>query len=208
MLNKKAYSIQMNYSVPESEKQIAKQAEAYLEYLENKLDKFSQYLDIIYLPFKKYHNVDMEMITEYRRTFIQYKDEVKKRFLSINDLVYKIIKLLNNFSSDTSTSEIVESFINSVKDLEKYVETFVSIFSNFNDNDFSKYIISTIDSINKQINQTKQLVKDRLVEHIDTNILAKDWMSDLETKIDLEENTNLPLVMRLFRERQEALSKK
>jgi hypothetical protein len=205
MLDKKAYSVQMNYTVPESEKRVAEKAEEYLEDLLVKLQNLTEYLNIIYLPFKKYQNVDMEMIAEYRKTFKQYKDQVIIKFENIKKLSYQTIGLMNNFSTDTSTSEILDSFINSIKDLEKYIDTFISIFLNFNNTEFPKYIISTIDSITKKINQIDQLIKDRVLEHIDTNILAKSWTKDLKEYTDKSLEERVPLVVQLFKERQDAL---
>lgn len=204
MLNKKAYSVQMNFTVPDSEKRIAEKAEEHFEQLLTLLTEAATYLDLIYIPFNKYQNVDMDMIVEYRKTFRDYRNHVKRKFDKILDNSYKCISLMNTFDMDTSTSELMDSFIASIRELEKYIETFVSIFSNLNNQEFRNYIISTIDSIKKQINQIEQLIKDRILDHIDTNILAKNW-ADKNTNDELI-SERVPLVVQLFRERQKALT--
>lgn len=208
MVIKTAASVQMNYTVPDSEKEIAEKAEEYLDQLLVEFQAFSLYLNLIYMPFKKYSNVDMSMIVEYRKTFKQYRDQVKIKFNKIKKIIYQILTLLNTFSTDTATSEIIDAFANSIKDLDKYIETFVNIFDDFNNPDFPKYIVSTIDSIIKQINQIEQIVNDRVLDHIDTNILAKNWIKDFTANEDKPIEDRVPLVMQLFQERQELLKDK
>jgi dGTP triphosphohydrolase len=202
---KKAYSIQMHFGVPESEKRIAEKAEEYLNQILTKIQDTKDYLNLIYIPFQKHQNVDMEMIIDYRKTFREYRDQVKFKFGKIIQLAYRSVALMNEFGTDTSTEEIMDSFIGTIRELEKYVDTFVSIFSNLNSSEFRNHLISTIDSLKKQMNQIEQLIKDRILEHIDSNILAKNWaknISDVENK-SLEER--VPLVVQLFKERQKAL---
>jgi len=208
MLEKKAYSIQMNFDVPDSEKRVAEKAEEYFEHLLSRMENASEYLDLIYVPFSKRQNVDTEMIVEYRRTFRQYKDQVRRKFKTILKMSYRAVALMNEFSIDTATEELMNSFMGSVRELEKYVDTFVSIFSNLSSPEFRNNLISTIDSIKKQLNQIRQLVMDRVLDHIDSNILAKDWAKDLSDRFDEPLQERVPLVVQLFRERQLALKER
>lgn len=205
MLERKAYSVQMNFQVPESEKRVAEKAEEYFEQLLAQIQSVSEYLDVIYHPFKKRQNVDMDMVVEYRKTFRQYRDQVKKKFSSIIKKSYRAVALMNEFSIDTATEELMDSFIGSIRELEKYVDTFVSIFSNMNSSEFRNHLVSTIDSIKKQLSQIRQLVTDRILEHIDSNILAKDWAKDLSERFEEPLEERVPLVVQLFKERQKVL---
>jgi hypothetical protein len=204
---RKAYSIQMHFGVPESEKRIAEKAEEYLNQLVVNMQDTKDYLNLIYIPFQKHQNIDMEMITDYRKTFREYRDQVKLKFRKIAKLAYKCVALMNEFSTDTSTEEIMESFMGSVRELEKYVDTFVSIFSNLNSAEFRNHLILTIDSLKKQMNQIEQLIKDRILEHIDSNILAKNWAKNISNRFEDSEpiEERVPLVVQLFKERQKAL---
>jgi dGTP triphosphohydrolase len=204
-MQKRAYSVQMNFQVPNSEKRVAEKAEEYFEQLLAQMQSASDYLDIIYNPFQKRQSVDMEMIVEYRKTFRQYRDEVKRKFSIIIKKSYRAVALMNEFSIDTATEELMDSFMGSIRELEKYIETFVSIFSNMNSSEFRNHLVSTIDSIKKQLNQIRQLVTDRILEHIDSNILAKDWAKDLSERFDEPLQERVPLVVELFRERQKVL---
>lgn len=205
MLSRNAYSIQMNFEVPDSEKKVAEQAVEHFEQLLTEFQDLTKYLDYIYLPFSKYDNLNMEMIVKYRDTFKQYRDQVQKKFIKITKLAYNCVALMNGFSTDVATEEIMNSFMGTIKELEKYMDTFISIFTNLNDTNFRQYLIATVDSIKKQKNQIRQLITDRILEHIDSNILAKDWADNLSEKLDRPIQERVPLVVQLFRERQEAL---
>jgi len=204
---RKAYSIQMHFGVPESEKRVAEKAEEYFDQLLAKMEDAKDYLDLIYVPFQKHQNIDMEMIVEYRKTFREYRDQVQLKFRNIAKKGYKCVALMNAFSTDTATEELMDSFIGTIRELDKYVDTFVSIFSNLNSSEFRDHLISTIDSLKKQMNQIEQLIKDRILDHIDSNILAKNWAKDISDRFEgsqpIEER--VPLVVQLFKERQKAL---
>ena len=197
----------MNFEVPQSEKEIAEKAKDYFELLVKKTQEISDYLNLIYDPFQKYQNPDMDMISKYRKTFRQYRDQVQKRFNEFLKISQESISLIDVFRIDTATQEIIDSFISSLRELEKYIETFVSIFSNLSNQEFRNYLLSTIESLKKQLKQISQLVDDRVLEHIDNNILAKDWADNLAERFDNSSSKQVPIVMRLFKERQEALRK-
>jgi dGTP triphosphohydrolase len=203
----KAYSIQMHFGIPESEKRIAEKAEEYFDLLLTDLQDIKDYLNLIYIPFQKHQNIDMEMITDYRKTFKEYRDQVKLKFQKVVKKAYKCVALMNEFSTDTATEEIMESFVGTIRELDKYIDTFVSIFSNLNSSEFRNHLISTIDSLKKQMNQIEQLIKDRILEHIDSNILAKNWAKNLSDRFEDSEpiEERVPLVVQLFKERQKAL---
>ena len=97
------------------------------------------------------------------------------------------------------------SFVASVRELEKQVNILLSIFSNLNNPEFKDQLIQAIDSVKKQASQLKQLVNDRILEHIDTNILAKNWESLVNDKYQDKVKNKTPLVVQLYEERQEAL---
>jgi dGTP triphosphohydrolase len=208
MLRKMAYSVQMNFEIPESEKKIAERAEDFFEQLLAMMQDASEYLDLIYEPFSKYQNVDTEMLVDYRKTFRQYRDQCRVKFKKIIKKAYRAVSLMNEFSSDTATEELMDAFVGSIRELEKYADTFVSIFSNLNSPEFRNNLVSTIDSLKKQFNQIRQLVTDRVLDHISTNILAKDWAKDVLDHVDEPIPDRAPLVVQLFRERQRVLKDK
>jgi truncated hemoglobin YjbI len=208
MIERKAYAIQMSFEVPDSEKRLAEKAEERFEELLSTMKVAIEYLDLIYGPFKKHDNLDMKLIMHYRKTFRQYRDAVKRRYDKIIKMAFKCVMLMNEFAKDFAIKEIVNSFLAMVKELEKYINIFLSIFSDLSDAEFKNKLISTIDSIRKTSNQIRQVVNDRILDHIDTNILAKNWASDFSDKYQEIVEEKIPLVMQLFRERQQALSER
>lgn len=218
MINKQSYSVQMNYTVPDSEKRIAKGAAKKFEYLISKMDRLVNYLDIIYTPLKETSTLDMDLIENNRLTFRKYRDVVIGKFEQIcgstdnanKDYIAKdCVMMMESFNADTATEEMMGPFIKSVKELEKYKDMIVSIFSNLNDQDFKDNLIAVIDSIKKQVNQIKQLVNDRILEHIYNNILANNWSDNMEiddVSKDYQSKEHVPLVVQLFNERRKALS--
>jgi Zn-dependent oligopeptidase len=147
----------------------------------------------------------MNMVVNYRKTFRQYRDQVRFKFSQISNRADKCVVLMKEFASDSTTEEMMEAFMGMMRELQKYIDIFVSIFSNLNSAEFRNHLISTIDSIKKQMNQIRQLINDRILEHIDNNILAKDWASEISEQSDIVVEEKIPLVLQLFRERQKAL---
>lgn len=51
----------------------------------------------------------------------------------------------------------------------------------------------------------KQTISDRILDHIDTNILAKSWTSTVTDEFQNKVYEKTPLIVELFRERNEAV---
>src|SRR5690606_15643585 len=111
-----------------------------------------------------------------------YRDKSRENFEKVIKTGYSALGLMSEFSTDSTVEELMGSFTSSLKELEKQVNYFLSIFSNLNNPEFKNQLISAIDSVKKQSSQLKQLVNDRILEHIDTNILAKNWESLVNDK--------------------------
>src|SRR5690606_16634469 len=109
------------------------------------------------------------------------------------------------FSTDSSVEELMNSFVANLRELEKQVNYLLSIFSNLDSADFKDILIASIELIKKQSAQLRQLVNDRVLEYIDTNILAKNWESLVNDKFKDKIKSKTPLIIQLYRERQEKL---
>jgi dGTP triphosphohydrolase len=205
MLDRRAYSIQMSFNVPDSERRVSEKAVEHFEDLLSRMKLAVEHLDLIYGPFSEIQQADPEEVVEHRVILRKYRDRIKINFDKIMRKAYRCMILLGEFSTDTTTAEILNTFMQAMKDVEKQVNTLLSIFSNLNSAQFKDYLIATIDAVKKQVNQVKQLVNDRILEHVDTNILAKNWMSDLSERYHHTVQEKMPLVVELFKERQQAL---
>jgi transcriptional regulator of heat shock response len=202
---KKSYAIQMSFTIPDSERRIAEKAEEQFERLISRLKLVMEHLDFIYLPFYRHENIDPEELSNYRAVLRDYRDEVKKNFEQVLYESDQAMILMGQFASDTATEEMMKSFDDITRELKRQVNIFLTLFTNITSPDFRNYLLASIDSIRKQVNQFKQLINDRILEHIDTNILAKNWMSDLANKYEGQVRQRIPLTVELFQERQRAL---
>ena len=205
MLGKSAYSIQMSFEVPDAERRVAEKAEECLEDLLSRMKLGVEYLDLIYQPFSKVQSVDAKQVAEHRTILRKYRNEIKKRFDKIMKRSFRCMVLMGEFSTDTDTEEMMGSFMEAMKDVERQVNNLLAVFENLNSSQFKDHLIAAIDAVKKQVNQVRQLVNDRILEHIDTNILAKNWMSDLSERYEQKVQSKFPLVVELFKERQQAL---
>jgi len=200
MFESRAYTVQMNLDVPDAEKRTAEKASESFESILSQLKLGIEHLDLIYTPFAKRQKLDSKEIVENRDILRKYRDKTKELFEKIVEDSYQ-----GEFSTDSAVEELMGSFVSSVRELEKQVNILLSIFSNLNNPEFKDQLIKAIDSVKKQSSQLKQLVNDRILEHIDTNILAKNWESLVNDKYQDKIKNKTPLVVQLYEERQEAL---
>jgi hypothetical protein len=195
----------MNFAVPDSEKRVAEKAEEQFENLLARLKVNSEFLGAIYEPFKRHQNIDSDILLKYRKTFRDYRDEVQVKYEKALKSANKCMVLMSEFGTDTVIEKMMDSFISLIKEIEKDVNAFLSIFSNIDDPEFKTYVITCVDAIRKRSNQVKQIVNDRILDHIETNILAKNWADNLSERFQEKIKEKVPLVVQLFHERQKAL---
>lgn len=200
-----AYGVQMTLEIPDAEKRIAEKAEESFESLLSHLKISLEHLDLIYKPFSKRDQVDSEEIHKHRAILRKYRDKVKENFENVLKVAYNSVSLMSEFSTDSSVEELMNSFVANLRELEKQVNYLLSIFSNLDSADFKDILIASIELIKKQSAQLRQLVNDRVLEYIDTNILAKNWESLVNDKFQDKIKSKTPLIIQLYRERQEKL---
>lgn len=205
MLIINAYSVQMNFEIPESEKKIAEQAVQNFEQFLAELKLILEYLDLIYTPFSKAQNLDTEEVVNNRDILRRYKKELKDKFDSLIKRAYTGISFMSTFSTDYTIEELMTSLVDQLRELERQGNFLLSIFSNLNDQQFQSNLISSIEIVKKECFQIKQFVNDRVLEHIDTNILAKNWESLVNEKFNKKIKNRTPLLVELYQERNQAL---
>jgi len=201
MFESRAYTVQMNLDVPDAEKRTAEKASEYFESILSQLKLGIEHLDLIYTPFAKRQKLDSKEIVENRDILKKYRSKTKELFDKILNDSHHAVSLMGEFSTDSAVEELMGSFVAATRELEKQVNILLSIFSNLNNPEFKDQLIKAIDSVKKQSSQ----LKDRILEHIDTNILAKNWESLVNDKYQDKIKNKTPLVVQLYEERQEAL---
>ena len=70
----------MSFDVPDSQKRIAEKAQEQFETLLSNLKLNIEYLDFLCTPLKKYDNLNMDVLSDYRETFRQFQEKVKEKY--------------------------------------------------------------------------------------------------------------------------------
>ncbi len=206
MLRKTAYSIQMSFKVPDAEKRLAEKAAESFDDLGSRLKLAINHLDILYIPFKKYQEYDAQELLEHRVILRRYRDQVQENFNDIMGRSAFCLKLMGEFGSDTQTADLMNSFQAHVADIRKQVNRFLGLFSNIGSAEFMTAALAAIDLIKKEASQLKQLINDRILTHIDTNILAKHWTANVADNYQNKVYEKVPMIIQLFQERQKAMN--
>lgn len=205
-LKKIADSIEMSFDIPDAEKEIANDAKIRFEAVLKRLRDSTEHLDIIYEPFRRHEEVSTKSLVNKRGLLNRYKQKVKDNFNDLKTIALLAMRKLDNFAAgDTSIQEIINSFVDSVEDVEKLVTKFLDVMGDYESETFREDVMSTIDAVRGQTGKLESLVKDRIIEHIDTNILSNNWMSSKTDELQLEIDEKQPLITELFEERQKAL---
>jgi len=205
-LTKIANSIEMSFEIPDAEKAIAEEAKIRFESTLKRINDCAIHLDIIYEPFKRHETVSTKSLVGKRGLLNRYKQKVKENFNVLKTVALLAIRKLDRFATgDTSIQEILNSFIDSIEDVEKLVNKFLEIMSDYESESFRTDVMSSIDGIKSQSSKLETLVRDRIIDHINTNILSNNWMSSQRDELNLEIEERAPLITELFDERQKAL---
>lgn len=200
-----AYAVQMNLDVPDAEKRVAEKASEAFESVMAQLKLTSEKLDLISVPFSKVQRLDSEEVVENRAMLRKYRDEIKNLFDTTFKTAYSAVSLMSEFATDSAVEELMQSFVSALRELEKQDNYFLSIFSNLNSPEFKDTLLLSVDAVKRQGSQLKQLINDRVLEYIDTNILAKNWESLVNDQYKDKLKSKTPLLVQLFKERQNAI---
>lgn len=199
------YSIELSFSVPDEEKQIAELASERFEGVLGALRNASDHLNVIYIPFKKAENISVEDLVKKRGLLNRYKRKVIDNFNIVKKRSLAALKEINHFTSDSSIQGIINSFVSNIGDIEKQVNILVEVLDNYRSPDFKDDVVSAIDSIREQVTQTETFINDRVIDYIDTNIRANSWINSEDDGIADEIVDKIPIVVQLVNERQQAL---
>lgn len=204
-LSKFAQSVNMSLDVPSAEKKIAQVCVRRFQNLSKKLDGFDKHLDILYNPFKSHENVTEESVVENRAALRRYRDKIKENFAELKVFIISCIKELNYFSYDLTVSELIKSFDDSISDCEDSIEELLICLDNWQDKDYRANIMKNMDNVRKFTSEIEKLINDRIINHINTNILAKNWTDSLDEELRSSIKEKEPYIKQLHKEREDKL---
>jgi len=203
---KRAYTVQMTYEVSDAEKQEAEQAIIYFNTALKLLSLASDHLNIMKTPFKENTDMTPESVTKARAAIRRFRDQSVENFNEFKKAAFSCVNAMQTFSSDTQTIKLMKSFITGIDDLESKVNDFIGLFDSLDDKDFAKNIVTSIEEIQKQCDDIEEIADDRIIDHIQSNILAKNWVDSVSTELQTQIEKKTPLLMDLFNQRQEQLN--
>lgn len=177
---KKAYHMMMSYDISDAEKYQAENSIICFNASSKALATADKYLNIIYTPFKDNPEMSKEDVMKIRAALRRYRDTSVDKFNNFKKISFKCVASLSKFAFDTQISKFTKSYISEIEVLEANVNDFVALFDNLEDKEFSKKIVSQIENIHKQCEQISELINQRIIKHIQDNILSKNWTSEFD----------------------------
>jgi hypothetical protein len=204
----KVYSIQMNYDVSDDEKLQAEKIITHLDHLLKILAFCDEHLQLIYQPFKDNTNVSPEQTFKARAALRRYRDKVADNFNVFKRQAFKCFLAFQPFSVDTQIMKLQKSFVSAIGDLESAVNNFIDIFSDLKSKDFATAVVKGVEGIMKELAQTKQIIEERMRDHVVKNILAKNWTDDVSKEMDKKVEKQIPFSIELVEERNKKLERK
>jgi hypothetical protein len=200
---KLAQTIELTMDIPESDKKIAANLIVNLQKFVKKLDSFTDHLDIMYDPFKKYNVISEESLYENRSAIWNYNKQILKNFEELKSLAFVCVKGLQFFHSDLNIKEMERSFVDSVSDIESNIENLGKKMQDYDVQDYKSSVNSVFENLKIKSSELKDLIEDRIIDNINKNILNKSWVDNIDDK-DLDDvyKNNEPLISKLYKERE------
>jgi hypothetical protein len=202
MITKLAAALEMSFKVPDSEKEIANHAVKNFSYVINSISIIKNYLDKLYDPFKTADSIPKDDLIKFRGRLNLIKLQVKKHFTTLQKISIKSLKSLNYFSTDTHCIELINTFKESISDVFSAKAKLINTLDDYSISEFKDKLIAAIDNLRKEINQTEELCRDRIIKHLSENIAGDSWISDNNYKENLEEK--IPTVIEIYKKINES----
>lgn len=203
---KRSFGIQMSYEMTSSEKIQAEKALMHFSEAAKLLLIASNHLNIMKTPFKENMQMESEDLMNVRAYLRRFRDKSVENFNDFKKESFNCIKLMQIFTSDSQTIKLLKSFISSIEELEINVNNFIELFNNLEDKDFAKNAVNGIEMIQNQSDDIKDIINDRIKNHIQSNILAANWVSSLSDELHMKVEKKTPLIVELFNKRQDQLN--
>jgi hypothetical protein len=104
--------------------------------------------------------------------------------------------------------KLQKSFVSAIGDLESSVNNFIDIFSDLKSKNFAAAVVKGVEGIQKELAQTKQIIEERVRDHVVKNILSRNWTDDVSKEMNKKVEKQIPLAIELVEERNKILGDK
>lgn len=203
---KKAYSVQMTYDVSDQEKNQANKAILFFDHAKKLLQMASEHLDIMKTPFKDNPDMPPEEVMKARAAIRRFRDKSIDNFNTFKQSAFQCVNVMQSFASDTQTVKLMKSFISSIDELEKKVNKFTDLFTDLKSKSFPQDVVKAIEDTQSQCDDIEEIIEERVKNHIQTNILATNWVDNIGTDLQKTIEKKTPLIIDLFNKRQDQLN--
>jgi molecular chaperone GrpE (heat shock protein) len=180
----KRSSTELTYEISEQEKEQAQKVIESFEKTIRSLTKATEYLNIMHDPFKKNPAISTDQILKYRAAIRRFRDTAIDNFNQVKIDSFRCISNIQIFTSDTKISKLMKTFVLSIENLEKKVNSFSYLFIKLKSETFVQDIINSIDDIKKESDQIKKSIDERIKPYIETNIIGDVWVQNMESKLN------------------------
>lgn len=204
-LSKLAETIQLSISIPDSEKKIAGKIVMRLEKMVKKLDHLNKHLNLMYNPFKQYNTVSEDSVNKYRGPIWKFTKQIKENFEVIREIAVMVVRDMKSFSADTHIIKLISAFTDDFGDIEDQLISLTQILANWDHPNYKNNVVTAMESLKKESAEMRNLIYDRIIDHINTNILAKNWVDNAVEHMNLDLKEKEPAVSRLYKEREKKL---
>ena len=204
-IKKIAETVEMSIAIPDSEKGTAGALVSILEKLSVKYDGFNTLLDKIYNPFSGDKEVSKESVENNKKPFMDYKKEIDETLREIEQVAMLCVEKLIVFSSDTDINELLTSFKSGIDQIKDNVRILGDALVSWDSDDFKDMVVKSIENLKKDINNSRELINDRIISHINENILGKSWVDEIGKEMNLDIKDKEPMIKELYREREKQL---
>ena len=201
-IKKIAETVEMSIAIPDSEKGTAGALVSILEKLSVKYDGFNTLLDKIYNPFSGDKEVSKESVENNKKPFMDYKKEIDETLREIEQVAMLCVEKLIVFSSDTDINELLTSFKSGIDQIKDNVRILGDALVSWDSDDFKDMVVKSIENLKKDINNSRELINDRIISHINENILGKSWVDEIGKEMNLDIKDKEPMIKELYRERE------
>jgi len=205
MLNKIAS--QLSYNISAAEKNQAEKALICFKHTKKSLKLAIEYIDILYTPFKENSDITAEEIIKYRAALRRFRDKAIENFNTFKLLSFECVQVMDIFSSDSQINKLIKTFISLIDDIQSDVNKFVDEFKDLKSKTFIPDIIKCIDNIKKNSDQLQEIIDERILSHIQENILSSTWIDDVSRELKRKIEKKKPLIIDLYNKSQENLKK-
>lgn len=203
---KRAYAVQMSYDVSDDEKNQAEKALLAFDHAAKLLQLADNHLDIMKTPFKDNPEIEPKEVIKARVAIRRFRDQAVDNFNSFKRQAFNCVNVMHIFEKDTQTLKLMKSFISSIDDLENKVNKFVDLCNDLEAKSFVQDIVKSLEGIQDQCKDIKEIMDERIKSHIQSNILATSWVDSVSNDLQVKIEEKTPLIMDLFNKRQDQLN--